>query len=146
MCTVDVKQQHNNNNSPQSYFCSFSFSIWIEILSQRAARSNSSILLLAALVPFYAFEQTVSLAGDHLYRKWLFIWLSRVMSLMVSYFVLFFFPRDYLDEIWDKIESVPENFPTYYFTRTSPRQFSKERIYLKGNNLLLEEPILSFKS
>ena len=27
-------------------------------------------------------------AGDHLYGKWLFTWLSLVMSLMVSYFVL----------------------------------------------------------
>ena len=26
--------------------------------------------------------------GDHLYGKWLFTWLSLVMSLMVSYFVL----------------------------------------------------------
>ena len=24
-----------------------------------------------------------------------------------------FFPRDVLDEIWDRIESVPENLPTY---------------------------------
>ena len=35
------------------------------------------------------------------------------MSMMVSYFVLSFFPRDVLDEIWDRTESVPENFPTY---------------------------------
>ena len=39
---------------------------------------------------------SVWLAGDHLYGKWLFTWLSLVMSLMVSYFVLFFFPRDEL--------------------------------------------------
>ena len=31
---------------------------------------------------------------------------------MVSYFVLSFFPRDVLDEIWDRGESAPENFPT----------------------------------
>ena len=43
----------------------------------------------------------VRLAGDHLYGKWLFIWMSLVMSLVVSYFVLSFFPRDVLDEIWD---------------------------------------------
>ena len=36
----------------------------------------------------------------HLYGKWLLNWLSLVMSLMVSYFVLPFFPRDVLDEIW----------------------------------------------
>ena len=56
----------------------------------------------------------VRLAGDHLYGKLLFIWLSMVMPLMVYYFVLPFFPRDVLDEIWDSIESVPENFPTYF--------------------------------
>ena len=32
----------------------------------------------------------VRLAGDHLYEKSLFSWLSLLMSLMVSYFVLFF--------------------------------------------------------
>ena len=55
----------------------------------------------------------VRLAGDHLYGKLLFTWLSLVMSLMVSYFVQSFFPRDVLDEIWDRIESVSDNFPTY---------------------------------
>ena len=43
----------------------------------------------------------VRLAGDHLYGKLLLTWLSLVMSLMGSYFVLSFFPRDVLDEIWD---------------------------------------------
>ena len=43
----------------------------------------------------------VMLPGDHLYGKWLLTWLSLVMSSMVSYFVLSFFPRDVLDEIWD---------------------------------------------
>ena len=52
----------------------------------------------------------VRLAGDHLYGKWMFPWLSLEMSLMVYYFVLSFFPRDVLDEIWDQIESVSENF------------------------------------
>ena len=42
----------------------------------------------------------VKLAGDYLYRKWLFTWLTLVMSLMVSYFLLSFFPRVVLDEIW----------------------------------------------
>ena len=54
----------------------------------------------------------VRLAGDHLYGKLLFTWLSLVMSLM-AFFVLSFFPRDVLDEIWDLIESVSEGFPTY---------------------------------
>ena len=52
----------------------------------------------------------VRLAGEHLYGKLLFTWLSLVMSVIVSFcavlFVLFFFPRDVLDEIWDLIESV----------------------------------------
>ena len=58
------------------------------------------------------------LAGDHLYGKWLFTWLSLVMSLMASFCaVLFWFPRDVLDEIWDLhvIESVSEGFPSYSY-------------------------------
>ena len=47
----------------------------------------------------------VRLAGDHLYGKLLFTWLSPVISMMV-FFVLSFFSRDDLDEIWDLIESV----------------------------------------
>ena len=58
----------------------------------------------------------VWLAGDHLNGKCQFTWLSLVMSLMMSYFVLSFFPRDVLDEIWNLIESVIVNFPTYLYT------------------------------
>ena len=54
----------------------------------------------------------VRLAGDHLYGKLLFTWLSLVMSMMVS-FVLSFFPRGVLDEILNLIESVSEGFPSY---------------------------------
>ena len=36
-----------------------------------------------------------------------------VMSMMVS-FVLSFFPRDVLDEILNLIESVSEDFPSYF--------------------------------
>ena len=36
------------------------------------------------------------------------------MSMMVS-FVLSFFPRDVLDEIWNLIESVSEDFPSYFY-------------------------------
>ena len=43
----------------------------------------------------------VRLADDHLYGKWLFTWLSLVVSLVVSYFLKSFFPRDVLDESWD---------------------------------------------
>ena len=31
-------------------------------------------------------------------------------------FVLSYFPRDVLDEIWDLIESVSEDFPAYVFS------------------------------
>ena len=43
----------------------------------------------------------VRLAGDHVYGKLLFTWLSLVMYLVVSYFMLSFFPRGVLDEILD---------------------------------------------
>ena len=49
----------------------------------------------------------VRLAGDHLYGKLLFTWLSLVMSMIVS-FCAVFFPRDDFDEIFDLIESVSE--------------------------------------
>ena len=55
----------------------------------------------------------VRLAGVHLYGKQLFTWLSLVVSLMASLFVLSFFPLDVLDKIWDVIESVSEGFLTY---------------------------------
>ena len=57
----------------------------------------------------------VRLAGGHLYGKQLFTRLSLMVSLMAS-FVLFFFPLDVLDEIWDLIESVSEGFLTYSYT------------------------------
>ena len=56
----------------------------------------------------------VRLAGGHLYAKKLFTWLSLVVSFMAS-FVLFFFPLDVLDWIWDLIVSVSERFLTYSF-------------------------------
>ena len=61
----------------------------------------------------------VRLAGDHLYWKSLFTWLSLLMSLMVSNFVLSFFLQDVSDEIWDCIESVPGTFPSYSFVSTN---------------------------
>ena len=57
----------------------------------------------------------VRLARDHLYGKWLFTWLSLVISLVVSCLVLSFFPRDVLDEIWNLIESAPEDFSYLLF-------------------------------
>ena len=59
----------------------------------------------------------VRLAGGHPYGKQLFTWLSLVVSLMVSFCVLSFFPLDILDEIWDVIESVSEGFLTYSLKR-----------------------------
>ena len=58
------------------------------------------------------FYLSFRLAGDHLFGKLLFTWLSLVMSMMVS-FVLSFFPRDVLDEILNLIGSVSEGFPSY---------------------------------
>ena len=43
----------------------------------------------------------VRLAGDHLYGNGLFAWLSLVIDLLVSYFVLSFFPRDVLSRVRD---------------------------------------------
>ena len=54
----------------------------------------------------------VRLAGDHLFGKQLFTWLSLVMSLMAS-FCAVLFPRDVLDETWNLIGSVSEGFPSY---------------------------------
>ena len=45
----------------------------------------------------------VRLAGDHLYGKLLFTYLTLVMSFIQFYFVLSFFPRDVLDEIWAEL-------------------------------------------
>ena len=45
----------------------------------------------------------VLLDGEHLYWKRLFTWLSLMMPVIVSYFVLTFLQRDLLDELWDDI-------------------------------------------
>ena len=57
-------------------------------------------------------ERAANSACHHLYGQKLFTWLSLVMSLMAS-FVLSFFSRDVLNEIWDLIESVSEGFPSF---------------------------------
>ena len=67
----------------------------------------------------------VRLAGDHLFGKLLFTWLSLVMSMMVS-FVLSFFPRDVLDEILNLIGSVSEGFSSYSW---SPNRYVLYKIY-----------------
>ena len=56
----------------------------------------------------------VRLAGEHVNGKWLFTWLSLVMSLM-RLLRYPFSPRDVSNEIWDLNESVSEGFPTYSF-------------------------------
>ena len=56
----------------------------------------------------------VRLAGDRLYGKQLFTWLSLVMSLM-AYFCAVIFLIHVLDEIWILIKSVSADFPTYSF-------------------------------
>ena len=47
------------------------------------------------------------------FGKLLFTWLSLVVS-MVMFFVLSFFPRGVSDEILNLIESVSEDFPSYF--------------------------------
>ena len=53
----------------------------------------------------------IRLAGDHLYGKLLFTWLSLVMSMMVS-FCAVLFPHE-VSWILNLIESVSEGFPSY---------------------------------
>ena len=48
------------------------------------------------------------------------------MSMMVS-FVLSFFPRDVLDEILNLIESVSEDFPSYFYQDKVETRNSAER-------------------
>ena len=55
----------------------------------------------------------VRLAGGHLYGKQLFTWLPLVVSLMASFCAVLFPPLDVLNEMWDVIESVSEEFLTY---------------------------------
>ena len=50
----------------------------------------------------------------------LFTWLSLMMYLMVSYFVLSFFTRDVVDEIWTESSQFQRIFlPTFLKTRDS---------------------------
>ena len=74
----------------------------------------------------------VRLASDHLYGKQLFTWLSLVVSLMAS-FVLFFFPLDVLDEIWDFSESVSEGFLTYSLTYGAHTQIANTQRAINPN-------------
>ena len=65
------------------------------------------------------------LAGDHLYGKQLFTWLSRVMSLLMSLCAVLF---STMDEIWDLIGSVSEGFPTYFLSLVSSKKLDTIKI------------------
>ena len=43
----------------------------------------------------------------------------------VLFCALSFLPQHVLDEIWDWIESVPENFPTYFWISWTESYYSK---------------------
>ena len=69
-----------------------------------------------------------------------FLRVSLVMSLIVSYFVLSYFPQVFLDEIWDLTESVPENFPTYSFEFNIPliqKQVGSLQLHLSLKDLYM---------
>ena len=56
------------------------------------------------------------------------------MSMMVS-FVLSFFPRDVLDEILNLIESVSEDFPSYFYKPVRSQLCSFTKLY--GHNYIV---------
>ena len=74
----------------------------------------------------------VRLAGGHLYGKQLFTWLLLVVSLMAS-FCAVLFSLDVLDEIWDLIESVSEEFLTYSFMSNGSK-VGEMQMFRKGYN------------
>ena len=41
-------------------------------------------------------------------------------------FCVVIFPRDVLDEIWDKIVSTPKDFPSYFYLALLPHIISKQ--------------------
>ena len=79
----------------------FGADLFCVVYFNRVFRLGSEIELYLFLRIFLLRTTASRVAGDHLYGKWLFTWLSLVNSLMVSYFVLSFFPRDVLGEICD---------------------------------------------
>ena len=58
-------------------------------LFQQSVSAGIELYLFLRIFPLTTASRV---AGDHLYEKWLFTWLSLVNSLMVSYFVMSFFP------------------------------------------------------
>ena len=87
-----------------------------------SVRATEVLQLLYFVVSRASYQRGVSCSisfsrptdGRLYFGKLLFTWLSLVMSMMVS-FVLSFFPRDVLDEILNLIESVSEDFPSYFY-------------------------------
>ena len=72
------------------------------ILFDRTENLKTNLLLHFYICSVYITKRNLS------------TWLSLVMFLMESYVVLSCFPREILDEICDRIESVLENFiPTF---------------------------------
>ena len=68
------------------------------------------------------------------------------MSMMVS-FVLSFFPRDVLDEILNLIESVSEDFPSYFYTLVAETiDFPITLSYLRENMILSSTTKISDRS
>ena len=88
---------------------------------------------------------------DYLYGKEHFTWLSLMMSLMAS-FVLSFFRRDVLDEIWDLIESVSEvvflpTLTVHLYVRAMKLHQNETRDHAYNRQRVIEkEPIQSIAS
>ena len=102
---------------------------------------RSGVPLFITILVIYKYKNrykkmfNVRLAGVHLYGKWLFTWLSLVMSLVASFFVPSFFPRDVLDEICDLIESVSDGFPTFFSPHIkSNLYFRNVYLYIKNES------------
>ena len=82
---------------------------------------KNALLNINQLLQLYKYKNrlrwllNVRLAGDHLYGKLLFTWLSLVVSVVVS-FVLFFFPRGVLGGVLGLVGSVSGGFPSYLCT------------------------------
>ena len=90
----------------------------------------------------------VRLAGDILYGKYLFNWLSLVMSLMGLFVLSFLFQLDDLDEIWVLPESVSEGFSNLFCMKSKSmlNSVSEELRQNKGRGLVeanyLKAPLL----
>ena len=61
--------------------------------------------------------------------------------------MLFFFPRDVLDEIWNLIESVSEGFPSYFYIvcyRIRQEKNLKNHLSFRGKTLLMNSRTLIY--